>query len=130
MPELAAEMADAQAFARGLTVAAFLVDPEGALVYYNAAAGRILGSRYEDTGGMSLAEWSTRFEPARDTGAPLMPGSLPLVVALRERKPAQRTIWIKGGDGARRHIAITAVPVTGPDDSRLGAMALFWEADI
>ena len=127
MPELAAEMADARAFARRLTVAAFLVDPEGALVFYNDAAARILGTRYEDTGGMSLAQWSTRFEPARDTGVPLLPGSLPLVTALRERQPAQRTIWIKGGDGARRHIAITAVPVIGTDDVLLGALALFWE---
>jgi hypothetical protein len=54
---------------------------------------------------------------------------LPLVVALRERRPAHRAFWIHGLDGVRRRIEVTAFPLVGQGERHLGAMALFWEAE-
>ena len=76
---------------------------------------------------MALSEWSTFFEPTHSSGVPLLPGGLPLVVALRESRPAHRAIWIRGGDGQQRHIAITAVPLLDDGGTLVGATALFWE---
>ena len=123
------EMVVARQLASQLSVAVFLVDTEGALLYYNPAAEVILGRRFGETGKMALAEWSTSFEPTHASGVPLLPGGLPLVVALREGRPAHRAIGIRGGDGQHRHIAITALPLHDSAQQPLGAMALFWEVD-
>jgi PAS domain-containing protein len=123
----APEIALTRELAARLAVAVFVVDPDGNLLYYNPPAGAILGRRFEETGGMTLAQWSTLFEPAHESGAPLLPGSLPLVVALRERRPAHRAISIRGGDGRQRRIEITALPLLRDGTELLGAAALFWE---
>ena len=121
------EIALTRELASRLSVAAFVVDPQGNLIYFNPPAAAILGRRFEDTGAMALSLWSTFFEPTHSSGAPLLPGGLPLVVALRESRPAHRAIWIRGGDGQQRHIEITAIPLLDEGGHLLGATALFWE---
>jgi PAS domain-containing protein len=121
------DLALTRQLASRLSVAAFLVDPDGALLYYNPPAETILGQRFGETGPMPLSVWSTFFEPSHTSGAPLLPGGLPLVVALREGRPAHRKIQIRGGDGQQRDIEITAFPLMGDGTERLGAVALFWE---
>jgi PAS domain-containing protein len=106
----------------------FVVDPDGSLLFYNEPAERILGARYDETGRMPVDEWSTRFEPTDDEDTPIAPDDLPLVVALRERRPVHALFWIRGIDGERRRIGVTAVPLVGLVDYPLGAAALFWEA--
>jgi PAS domain-containing protein len=128
MAEEPVEIALTRQWASHIALAVFVVDPDGNLLYYNDAAGEILGKRFEETGAMSLAAWSTHFEPTDPSGAPLMPGKLPLVVALRDRRPAHRELWIRGGDGQRRQLQVTAFPLLGPDQGLLGATALFWES--
>src|SRR6476646_10754598 len=54
-----------------LSTAIFVVDPEGALVYYNEPAEGLLGRRFDETGSLSLQEWSTMFKPTNSRGAPL-----------------------------------------------------------
>lgn len=110
-----------------LMVPIFIVDPDGNLLYYNEPAEMILGLRYNETGEMPLREWSTRFQPVDANGASLPPERLPLVIALQERFPASADFWIRGFDGAVRHIQVTAFPLVGQANRFLGAMALFWE---
>ncbi len=119
----------ARAWASTLAMPIFIVDPQGTLLYYNEPAERILGHRYEDTGEMTAEVWSKVFQPADRTGTPLPPNSLPLVIALSERRPAHRDFWIRGMDSVPHHIEVTAFPMTGQAGRYLGAMALFWEVD-
>ena len=44
-----------------LSTAIFVVDPDGALVFYNEPAEYLLGRRYDETGPLALEEWSTMF---------------------------------------------------------------------
>jgi PAS domain-containing protein len=128
MPDEPVVIAVTREWASHLALAVFVVDPDGDLLYYNDAAGEILGKRFEETGAMTLAVWSTLFEPTDPSGAPLMPGKLPLVVALRDRRPAHRELWIRGADGQRRQVQVTAFPLLGPEQELVGATALFWES--
>ena len=48
-----------QQLASYLAMPIFLVDPEGNLLYDNEPAERLLGRRYNETGEMPAAEWST-----------------------------------------------------------------------
>ena len=104
----------------------FLVDPNGALVFYNEPAEELLGHRYEETGQMALEEWGTMFAPTDSLGRPLPPNDLPLARALANRTPSQGSFFIKGLDGISRHLSVTAVPLEGPGGTDLGALAIFW----
>jgi PAS domain-containing protein len=110
-----------------LAMPIFLVDPDGTLVYFNEPAELLLGRRYEETGEMPAEEWSTVFVPTDHRGDPVPPAELPLMVALRQRRPAHAAFWITGLDGGRRHLSVTAFPMIGQHDRELGAVAVFWE---
>ena len=117
--------------ARGLmaniTTPAFLVDLDGTLVFFNDAAGDLLGLRYEDAGPMDFETWSTIFEPLGHDGRPLDAGELPLAIALRERKPVHRAFAVRTARGKSREIEVSAFPIVGNAGMR-GAMAIFWDA--
>jgi hypothetical protein len=112
-----------------LALPVFIVDQGGDLLFYNEPAEKILGHRYDETGPMPAQEWGTVFQPTDEGGVALAVEDLPLVVALRERRPAHRAFWIHGLDGVRRRIEVTAFPLVGQGERHLGAMALFWEAE-
>ena len=117
--------------ARGLmaniTTPAFLVDPDGTLVFFNDAAGDLLGLRYEDTGPMDIGTWGTRFTPLGDDGRPLAVEELPLAIALRDLKPVHRAFTVRSATGQQREIEVSAFPIVGNTGMR-GAMAIFWDA--
>jgi PAS domain-containing protein len=119
------EMILARHLASHLAMPIFLVDPQGTLLYYNVAAEAILGRRFDETGPLPLAEWATIFTPVGG----LAPDEMPLVIALRERRPAHRDFWIRGLDQVPRHIEVTGLPVLGHAGRHLGALAIFWEID-
>jgi len=112
-----------------LAIPVFIVDPDGTLLYYNDPAEAILGRRFSETGEMGVAEWSTLFQPLDEAGNQLPADRLPLVIAIKERIPAHSAFWIKGLDGRRRHIEVTAYPLIGQADRYLGGVAIFWELD-
>jgi len=117
----------ARDFASRLATATFLVDPEGTLIYYNEAAEEVLGRPFEEGRSVPASEWATAFEPTDEHGDPLALEDLPLGVALRRRDPAHRALRIVGGDGARRSIEVTGVPLFAHEGEFVGAMAIFWE---
>ena len=123
------ELILARQLASYLVMPIFIVDPQGNLIYYNEPAELILGRRFEETGEMPMEEWSTLYQPTDETGKPLAPESLPLVVALTHHHPAHRDMWIQGLDGIRRRIEVTAFPLNGQAERRLGAIAIFWEIE-
>ena len=110
-----------------LAMPIFIVDPVGNLLFYNEPAELILGRRFEETGEMPADEWATAFMPTDDLANPIPPESLPLMIALSERRPAHLRLWIRGLDGSRRHIEVTAFPIIGQAKQFLGALAIFWE---
>ena len=111
-----------------LATAIFVVDSSGGLEYYNEPAELILGLRFDETGPMPVGEWATVFSPTDDQGAPLPPEGLPLVIALRDRREAHGSFWIRGRDGATRFLTVTGVPLVGQQGALVGAVAFFWEA--
>src|SRR5262245_3492359 len=99
MAQKAVELILMRQLASYLAMPIFLVDPQGNLLYYNEPAERLLGRRYDETGEMPLAEWSTVFEPTAEDGSPIRPEDLPLTIALQEWRAAHRPLAIRGLDG-------------------------------
>jgi hypothetical protein len=55
------------------------------------------------------------------------PDKLPLSIALQQHRPTHSNFWIRGLDGKRRRITVTAFPLQGQWGEHLGAAAIFWE---
>lgn len=111
-----------------LTMPIFVVDPLGGLLFYNEPAEQLLGLRFDETGSMPVEDWSTRFVPTDESGDLLPPESLPLVQTLQTFRPAHADFWITGQDGVRRHLEVTAVPLSAQSGRNVGAAAIFWES--
>jgi PAS domain-containing protein len=112
-----------------LATPVFVVDAEGDLLFYNEPAERLLGSRFDETGRLPFQEWSTVFKPTNAAGMTIPSDQLPLAIAVRERRPAQGAMWIRGMDGEHRELTVTAIPLQGQWGEHLGAAAIFWEAE-
>ena len=110
-----------------LASAVFVTDEEGTLVYFNEAAGEILGKGFAEVGPMPIEEWARAFKPQEQQGRVLSAEELPLSVALREHKPSHSEMRIEGMDGEVRDIAVTAFPLFARSKDFVGACAVFWE---
>lgn len=110
-----------------ISTPAFLVDSRGMLLIYNEAAGALLGVSFEEAGRMDPEEWGARFGPFGDDGDPIPFEQNPLVVALREGRPAHARFTIHTADGEPREIEVSAMPIIAKETS--GAMAIFWPID-
>ena len=111
-----------------LSVPVFLTDPLGNLLFYNEPAEELLGKRFEETGNMTVEEWSTLFKPVDENGVSLPPEALPLVKTLTHHYPAHGDFWIEGLNGVTNKISVTAYPIIGRPDRFLGAVAIFWKS--
>ncbi len=120
------ELILARGLMSNLTTPAFLVDHEGTLVFFNDAAGDVLGVNFEDAEPMRLDEWGTRFAPASEDGTQIDVHDLPLAVSLREGRPVHGRIAVRSLHGDERKIEVSAFPIVGNEGVR-GAMAIFWD---
>ncbi len=111
-----------------LSMAIFLVDRDGRLIYYNEPAEVILGRRFDDAGEMFVADLADLFETHDEAGQPIASGELPLGIAMTQRRPAFKRIRFTALDGAQRLIEVTALPLEGEGGLWLGSVAFFWEA--
>jgi PAS domain S-box-containing protein len=110
-----------------LAMPIFIVDPAGSLLFYNEQAETLLGHRFEETGELTLDEWSALWQPTTEDGEKIRPEDLPLSQALTSGHPVHASLFIRGLDGVSRQIEVTGVPIHGQSGRKLGAFAVFWE---
>jgi PAS domain-containing protein len=107
-----------------ISLAAVLVDVEGALVYYNDAAAEIIGTRFEERGMISRDEWGAEMGPVDEEGRSIAFDDLPLTVALRDGRPGYGQFFIRAERGLLEIVA-GALPLVGPTGNN-GALVVFW----
>jgi PAS domain-containing protein len=122
------ELIQARSLIARLSTAAFLVDEEGTLLFYNEAAERLLGRRFEDAGPMAPDEWGTQFRPRVPGGRELEVEELPLTIALRQGRPGHARMEITAADDKDHQIAVSAMPIQAAGSQR-GAFAIFWPVE-
>jgi PAS domain-containing protein len=103
----------------------FLLDHEAAIVFYNEAAGALLGRSFEDAGRMAADEWTGKFGPLDADGRPIGIDRLQITAAIRDGRPAHGRFVIRVRDG-RREIEASAFPIVTSEHGASGAMILFW----
>jgi PAS domain-containing protein len=129
MPQRPVELILMQQLASCLAVPLLLLDPSGNVVFYNEAAERLVGRRYDETGEIPRHEWAAVFAPVTEDGVAIPLDTLPLAVALRERRASHRAFRLRGLDGGVRNVEETAFPLEGQGGRFVGAVAMIWEDD-
>jgi len=108
-----------------LSTPAFLVGGEGTLLFYNEAAGALVGRRFEETGAMTAQEWTSAFGPFDENDEPIPYDQVPLTSALRQGRPSHGTFRICAAGGHHQDIHASAIPIVGTDGAS-GAIVIFW----
>ncbi len=117
----------ARQLADSLAMPILIVDTEETLIYYNESAEGILGQHFDETGEMVADEWTSLFAVADEARRPIDKKVRPLMMALSERKPHSRTLWLRGAKHEWQHVNITALPLMGDGGQFFGAMMIFWK---
>ena len=107
-----------------LETPSFLVDNDGQMVFFNEAAGRLLGKSFEEIGRLSREEWNA-IGPVDASGEPVSSEKMPLAVALREGKPAHGRFHICTDEDNIVEVETSAVPLVSGGDFH-GALVVFW----
>jgi PAS domain-containing protein len=106
-----------------VTVPAFITDADGMVIFYNEAAGELLGRRFEETGRLSREEWQA-IGPVDEAGNPLHTDA-PLTTALKRNRPSHERFRICTDTLGVVMVETSALPLTGPDGFH-GALVVFW----
>jgi PAS domain-containing protein len=108
-----------------ISTPAALVDRDGRLLFYNEAAGALLGRSFEESGQMEPDEWTRAFGPLDDDGEPIPLEQLALTKVLREGRPMHTTYRIRSDRGVQ-DIEASSFPLFGASEEETGAMVLWW----
>ena len=113
--------------ASGLAVPTLIADDAGEWLFFNEAAERLLGQRFDELGAIGTEEGNRAFDVRDEHGNDLPSAQVPLTVAMRELRPVHRRVRIRGLDGKDRLIEVTAYPLVGAGGHLIGGVAMFWE---
>ena len=108
-----------------LSTPAFLANRPGDIIFYNEAAGSLLGRRFEETGKMPAEDWVNAFGPLDERGNPIPVEEQPLTVALRMNRPAHAHHTMRSLSGVEHDVEVSGLPIIGTDGFQ-GAMVFFW----
>jgi PAS domain-containing protein len=111
-----------------LSTPAFLVDEGGLLVFYNDAAGTLLGKGFDEVGHVGPTEWGGLFGPYDAGGETIPYEELPVVRAVRAGRPAHASFGVRAFDGQVHAVECTAFPILTAHGSQ-GAIAIFWPVE-
>ena len=120
----------ARSFATKLATPTLIIDASGDLVYFNDAAGEVLGRSYVDVGALQASHWQELFEPRTLDEKPLTAEQTPGGIALLQRRPVHDSFAMRGLDGREREITVTAFPLFSHPEEVVGVMSIFWERQV
>jgi PAS domain-containing protein len=118
----------ARSLGRFLALPFWVVDRGGNLAYFNQAAEPLLGRSFAEVGRLPPKLWNTLWTRTNVEGTPIPLQQLPIMVALRERRPVHGCFHIVGLDGVRRWIETVAIPLQEPDGDAFGVLGVLWQA--
>jgi PAS domain-containing protein len=110
-----------------MTVASFVVSAAGELVFFNEAAGDVIGKRFEEIGHVPRERWN-EIGPFDAEGLSLNSEGLPLTLALKEGTPAHGRFYICTDETKLVEVDVAAFPLQDAEGFH-GAVVLFWPAN-
>jgi PAS domain-containing protein len=122
------ELILARNFLTSLSTPAFLFDRDGVLLFYNEAAGALLGISFEESGRMPPSEWGKAVGPFNDQDEPMPLEEIPTTKALRRGRPAHGRFTMRSFKGEKYEIESSALPIHAENEQE-GAMVFLWATD-
>ena len=127
-PQRPIELILARNLLASLSTPAFLASEPGEIIFYNDAAGAILGKHFEESGKISSEEWTSMFGPFAEDGRPIPLEQQAVTIALRANRPGHARYSIRSLSGVEHKIEASGLPIVGIDGFQ-GAMVFFWPVD-
>ena len=121
----AVELILARNLLSAVELAAFIIDTDGTVVFFNDSAGTLIGRRFEEVGPLHRDQWSSEFGPFDEFGQLVPTDSLPLSVALREGLPANGHFSVRLEEGDLVPVEVSALPLVTANGFQ-GAIVVFW----
>ena len=84
-------------------------------MFFNEAAGSLVGRRFEETGALGPREWGEAFGPFDAAGDPIPWDQLPLTIALQHGRPMHSRMHIHSSSGDLHDIEVSALPIVGTE---------------
>jgi PAS domain-containing protein len=128
VPQKPLELILARNLMSALSTPAFLVDEGGLLVFYNEAAGMLLGKGFDEVGHVGPSEWGGLFGPYDASGETIDYEDLPIVRAVRAGRPAHASFGVRTFDGQVHAVECSAFPILTAHGSQ-GGVAIFWPVE-
>ena len=122
------ELIIARNLVAAVELAAFIVDPDGVIVFFNESAGKLVGARFEEVGPLTRDEWNSRFGPFDEFGQLMPTDDLPLSVALRDGLPANGRFRLRIQSGEELEVEVSALPLVTALGFE-GAIVVFWRPE-
>ncbi|MFL5907588.1 MAG: PAS domain-containing protein [Solirubrobacterales bacterium] len=119
------ELILARNFLTSLSTPAFLTDDSAALIFYNEAAGALLGISFEESGRLEATQWSRTISPFGESGEPTPIEERAMTKALRQGRPAHGRFKIRSTTGEEFEVEASALPIVA-EGGQEGAMIFFW----
>jgi len=113
--------------AEHLAIAMVIVDNDGDLLFFNEAAERILGRRFEEVRGMRRGQWLHAVKAQLADGSAIQLDDRALIKAVDRNQPSHVRFHIRGLDDVLREIEGVAIPMFGQSGRKLGAVGIFWQ---
>ena len=110
-----------------LSTPAFLANRSNDIIFYNEAAGALLGRRFEESGTMSADEWLNDFGPLDERGEPIPLENQEVTIALRANRAVHARHRIRSLGGLVHEVEVSGMPIIGASGFH-GAMVFFWLA--
>src|SRR5205807_3927858 len=107
-----------------MTLAALLCDAEGTIVFFNDAAGELLGQGFDQTGRLSPQQWSSTFGAGAESGRPNVDDDGAVSRAGRDGPPAHTRICLRAQDDYTE-VEMSTVPLRTVDGFK-GAIILLY----
>jgi PAS domain-containing protein len=110
-----------------IALAAFLVDDEGTLVFFNTTAGSLIGRHFEEVGRVPPDVWMNEVGPFDELGKLIQVDNLPMATSLRKGLPANGRFRVRL-HGELTEVDASGLPLVGRTGIQ-GAIVVFWEAN-
>jgi PAS domain S-box-containing protein len=104
-----------------------LLGEDGRMLFFNEAAGAVLGRSFEEVTGMSAEEWLTEFGLLDPDGQQLPYPLTASALAMRDGRPHHTEYILRRHTGELTRVAASAIPVG--EGGQRGAIVLFWVLD-
>ncbi len=108
-----------------ISTPAFLVSENGDLLFYNEAAGALLGRSFEETGAMAPQAWTSAFGPFDADEQRDVVRRDPRDGGAARESPLPRPIPDQRRRRQSQDIEASAIPIVG-SGGQSGAMVFFW----